>query len=141
MWHMTHDTWHVTGDKWEEVNLLSKFLLLSSYGLGAPELDMWHLKCNTWHLTPDTWHLTPDTWHLTPDIWHVSGYPQGVVNIVSKFQLPSSYGLGVKEFWRHPNKTECALALLAALVYLQAVYKAGTRAGTRVLEVAGSQAV
>ena len=38
-----------------------------------------------WHITPDTWPLTRDTWQLTPDT-------QGVVNIVSKFQVPSSYG-------------------------------------------------
>ena len=32
--NLTHDMGHVTCDKWEEVNLLSKFQLPSSYGLG-----------------------------------------------------------------------------------------------------------
>ena len=41
------------------------------------------------------WHLTPDTWHLAPDMWHVVG-----VNILSTFQLSSSYSLGVMMFWR-----------------------------------------
>ena len=42
----------------------------------------------------DMWHLTPDTSHVTHDIWHVSCDTEGVMNIVSKFQVPSSYGLG-----------------------------------------------
>ena len=46
-------------------------------------------KSDNWHLTPDTWHLTPDTWHMTHDMWHMVGG-----NILSKVQLPSSYGLG-----------------------------------------------
>ena len=37
-------------------------------------------KCYTWHVTCDMWHLTCATW------WEV--------NILSKFQLHSSYGLG-----------------------------------------------
>ena len=50
-----------------------------------------------WHLTPDTWHLTRDTWHLTCDTWWG-------VNILSKFQLPSSFGLGGKGIWRSGGK-------------------------------------
>ena len=38
-------------------------------------------------VTPATWHLTPDSWHVTLHMWHM-------VNILSKFQLPISYGLG-----------------------------------------------
>ena len=82
MWNMTHDTWHITCDRVGEVNLLSKFQLPSSYGLGVKvnlTPDTWHLTPDTWHLTPDnwhlkpeTWHLTPDTWHLTPDVWHLT---------------------------------------------------------------------
>ena len=39
--------------------------------------------------------LTPDIWYVTCDIRHVSRDTQGVMTIVSKFQVPSSYGLGV----------------------------------------------
>ena len=48
-------------------------------------------------LTPDTWHLTPDTWHVTGYMWHgthgmshMSHDRWGEVNLLSKFQLPSS---------------------------------------------------
>ena len=45
----------------------------------------------------DTWHMTSDTWHVTCDeCWGL--------NILSKFQLPSSYGLGETEFWRYFNE-------------------------------------
>ena len=47
------------------------------------------------------WHLTPDTWHLTLDMWHLEG-----VNILSEFQLPSSYGLGVMMFEGLEEKDE-----------------------------------
>ena len=36
-------------------------------------------------------------WHVTHDKW-------GEVNLLSKFELPSSYGLGVKVFWRYFHK-------------------------------------
>ena len=49
-------------------------------------MDMGHLTRDTWHVTPDMWHLTCDMWQLTYDTWWG-------VNIISKFQLPSSYGL------------------------------------------------
>ena len=52
-------------------------------------------KKYTWHVTCDTWHLTCDTWHVTHDI-------QGVINILSQFQVPSSYNLGIMmscELW------------------------------------------
>ena len=39
-----------------------------------------------------------DTWHMTHDMWQVTH--DGGVNILSKFQLPSSCGLAVKVFWR-----------------------------------------
>ena len=41
---------------------------------------MWHMTCDTWHMACDMWHMSCDTW------WGV--------NILSKFQLSSSYGLG-----------------------------------------------
>ena len=75
----------MTCDSWEEVNLLSKCQLPSSYGLGVRG-DMWHLTC--------------DTWNVTHDIWHASHDMQGKINIVSKFQVRSSYGLGVKVSWK-----------------------------------------
>ena len=58
---------------------------------------MWHVTHDMWHLTRDTWHVTPDMWHLTCDTWRA-------VIIVSKFQLPSSYSLGVEAFWRFWGK-------------------------------------
>ena len=51
--------------------------------------DIWPMTCNTWHMTHDTWHVTPDTWHVTGDIWEEG-------NLLSKFQLPSFYGLGAR---------------------------------------------
>ena len=39
-----------------------------------------------WHVTCDMWHVTRDKWHVTRDMF-------GRVNILSKFQLPSSYRL------------------------------------------------
>ena len=53
--------------------------------------------CDMWHLTHEMWHVTCDMWHGTPDRWWE-------VNILSKFQVPSSYGLGVKIFWRYFGK-------------------------------------
>ena len=47
------------------------------------------VTCDTWHVTRDTWH---DTWHMTCDMF-------GGVNILSKFQLPSSYGLWFMILW------------------------------------------
>ena len=47
-------------------------------------------------MTPDTRHVTCDTWHVTHDTWGV--------NILSKFQLPSSYGLWFMIFWRFGGK-------------------------------------
>ena len=89
IWHVPHGIWHMTGDRLEEVKLLSKCQLPSSYGLGVRG-DMWHLSC--------------DTWHLTHDIWPVSCDTEGVMSIVSTFQVPSSYGLGAKVFgWQPPS--------------------------------------
>jgi hypothetical protein len=42
------------------------------------------VTCDTWHVTHDMWHMTCDTWHLTHD-------RSGEVELLSKFQLPSSY--------------------------------------------------
>ena len=58
---------------------------------------MWHLTCDMWHVTCDMWHVTCDMWHVTHDMWHMVG-----VNILSKFQLPRFYSLGLTvslRFW------------------------------------------
>ena len=39
------------------------------------------------------WQVTCDTWQVTHDKWQV-----GEANLLSKFQLPSSYCLGVEGF-------------------------------------------
>ena len=49
--------------------------------------DMLHVTCDTGHVKHDTWLMTYDRW------W--KGNP------LSKLQLPSFYGLGVKVFWRY----------------------------------------
>ena len=45
------------------------------------------------------WRVTCDTSYVTPEMWHMVG-----VNILSKFQLPSSFGLGGKVIWRSGGK-------------------------------------
>ena len=45
-----------------------------------------------------------DMWHVTHDMWHVTCDTQSVVNIVSKFQIPSSNGLGFMMSWRLGGK-------------------------------------
>ena len=59
-----------------------------SQNVSSQALTVWELE-----VTPDMLHLTPDTWHVIGDIWHVSFDTQGMVNIVSRFQVPSSNGL------------------------------------------------
>ena len=54
-----------------------------------------------WHVTRDTWHVTRDTWHVTCDMF-------GGVNILSKFQLPSSYRLWFMILWRSGGKGSLA---------------------------------
>ena len=56
-----------------------------------------HITCDMWHVTCDTWNVTHDTWHVTHDMWEE-------VNHLSELQLPSSYSLGVKVFWRYFHK-------------------------------------
>ena len=54
-------------------------------------------KTKKLHVTCDMWHLTCVTWHATCDM--LEG-----VNILSKFQLPSSYCLWVMILWRFWGK-------------------------------------
>ena len=43
-----------------------------------------------WHMTHKTLHMTHDMWHLTCDMLNMVG-----VDILLKFQLPSSKGLNL----------------------------------------------
>ena len=77
------------------------------------------LTCDRWHVTGDTWQVTGDTWHLTPDT-------QCGINILSKYQLPSSSGLELKIFWLKDHSLDegdCGTApdtpgLLKSLAYI-----------------------
>ena len=55
-------------------------------------------------MTGDRWHVTGDRWHLTGDRWQVTRDTWWGVNILSKFQLPSSNGLGFMMSWRWRGK-------------------------------------
>ena len=59
--------------------------------------DIWQVTGDTWQVTRDRWQVTRDMWHVTPDTW--CG-----VNILSKFHLSSSNGLGLMMFWRFWGK-------------------------------------
>ena len=59
--------------------------------------DIWHVICDKWHVTNDTRNMTRDMWYLTHDMW-------GEVNLLSKYQLPSTCGVGVKVFLRYYHK-------------------------------------
>ena len=54
---------------------------------GVGPIDNW--SSTDWLQHYDKKMLTLDTWHVTPDMSHMVG-----VNILSKCQLPSYYGLG-----------------------------------------------
>ena len=65
---------------------------------------MWHVTRDMCHVTRDMCHVTRDTWHVTCDTWHVTCDTLGGVNILSKFQLPSSYRLWFGILWRSGGK-------------------------------------
>ena len=50
--------------------------------------------------------MTRDMWHVTHNMWHMTCL--GGVNILSKFQLPSSYRLWVMILWRYGGKGSVA---------------------------------
>ena len=52
----------------------------------------------------DIWHAPLDMWHVTHDTWYVTRHRWGEVNLLSKLKLSSSYGLGMKVFWRFGEK-------------------------------------
>ena len=49
-------------------------------------------------------HVTRDMWNVTRDMWHVTHDTFGGVNILSKFQLPSSCRLWFMILWRSGGK-------------------------------------
>ena len=51
-----------------------------------------------------TWHVTCDMWDVARHMWHGKCDTQGVANIVSKFQVTSSNGLGILMSWRFGKK-------------------------------------
>ena len=60
------------------------------------------MTCDVWHVT--LWHVTCDMWHVTCDTWHMTCEMFGGVNILSKFQLPSSYCFWFMILWRSERK-------------------------------------
>ena len=52
------------------------------------------------NVTCDTWHMTCDMWHVTCDKWNMSFDMLWGVNILSKFQFLSSFGLYFIISWR-----------------------------------------
>ena len=100
MWCMTLDMLYRMCDMWQ-IEGGEHELKISGPKLWHFGSDMWHMTPDMWHLTGDTWQLTPDRWHQTCDMWHLICDMQHIVrgNILSKFQLPSFYGLGVMMFW------------------------------------------
>ena len=96
------------------INLLGKVLKSTQNSLFSSKLDrvgpvdnrpstdklyhyVWRKKSDMWHMTRDMWHMTCDMWHMTCDmLWGV--------NILSKFQLPSSHCLWFMILWRSGGK-------------------------------------
>ena len=93
MWQITHNMWHVTYRGWWTLSRSLRSLASSSNSLGVMmSCDTWHVTCYIWHVTCDMWQVTCDTWHVRCDTWHITHeiWHTRVVNIVSKFQVPSS---------------------------------------------------
>ena len=44
------------------------------------------------------WHVTGDKWHMTVDWWQMTHDTSCAMNILSKCQLSSSFGLGLRVF-------------------------------------------
>ena len=68
-------------------------------------------------LTCDICHMTHDMWHVTCDTWYVTRL--GGVNILSKFQLPSSSCL-----WYYEDLEEKGHWINHLMIY-KAVYRTG----------------
>ena len=56
------------------------------------------------NVTQDLWQGTHGTWHVTHYTWRVPSDTWWGVNILSKYELPFSYGLGKTVFWRLGGK-------------------------------------
>ena len=71
-------------------------------------LHLSHVMCNVSCVKCHVPHVIHDIWNMTHDIhmWHVKRGTQGVVNIVSTFQVPSSYGLAVRVFCGYFRKDD-----------------------------------
>ena len=104
MLHVPCDMWHMTGgSRWTFSQNFSSLAFM-----------VWELE-----VTCDTWYVTPDTWHVTPDIWHVSCDTKGVMNIVSKFQVPKEWMNEVinKLFLEQPRLHRVCLKLHLLFVF------------------------
>ena len=64
---------------------------------------MWQLPHDRWQVTCDRRHMTCDTWHMTHDTY--CG-----INILSKFQLSGSSGLGL--IWSEGSLNESVIELM-----------------------------
>ena len=74
--------------------------------------DMWHVTHDMWHVAFDMWRdMWRETWHMTCDMF-------GGMNILSKFQLPSSSGLWLMILWISGGK-----GWFAELINYEAVYR------------------
>ena len=58
----------------------------------------------------DLLYVTCDMWPVTHDIWYVTCDTLWGVNILTKFQLPSSYGLKTV-FWKYFHKGSVSLLI------------------------------
>ena len=69
-------------------------------------------------MTGDRWHKTRDMWHVTCDTWHIVWDEHSL-----KFQLPSSFSLGLTVFWIYFHKPWLTLLILLTLMSNEAVYR------------------
>ena len=75
-----------------------------------------------WQVTRDTWQVTRDTWHMTRDMWQVTHDTWCGVNILSKFKLSSSNGLGYMMLWISGGKGSLS-ELINQWINDEAVYR------------------
>ena len=111
-WHLTSnillltsDIWHLASDIWH----LSSHISYLTFDMWYMTYNMWNMICDMWHVNFDMWHVTRYTWHMTSDMWHMTCDTCWGVNILSKFQLSSSNGLGVMLLWIYFNKPSLTL--------------------------------
>ena len=95
--HSSHITCHAS-------RVICHLSHVTCHMLHPKKITKKHVTRDMWHMTRDMWHVTRDMWHMTCDTWHVTCDMLWGLNIVSKFQLPSSYGLWFMIFWRFGGK-------------------------------------